>query len=236
MTSPIIQQFALLTRFLGDTLGPDYEVVLHDLSDRDHSIVAIANGHVSGRSVGAPLTTMALSDLKQGVYQRADFRANYSGLADNGKMLRSSTFFIKDAEGRMQGLLCINFDDSRYQELSERLLQLRHPDDFVVANFVYNADLGLLQEEAKESSETFHNSIAGVISETMNLALADKGVAPDRLTLEEKLAVITALDDKGVFLLKGAIREVAAALRCSQASVYRYLGRVHGNGNNNGND
>lgn len=54
--NPLLQQYIKLTEFLGLALGPDYEVVLHDLTNKDHSIIAIANSHISGRKLGAPLT------------------------------------------------------------------------------------------------------------------------------------------------------------------------------------
>ena len=64
MASQLLQQYVKLTEFLGHTLGPDYEVALHDLTDRNRSIVAIANSHVSGRKLGAPLTNTALKILR----------------------------------------------------------------------------------------------------------------------------------------------------------------------------
>ena len=38
--------------------------------------------------------------------------------------------------------------------------------------------------------------------------------------------LLTALERDGIFLLKGAVRDVAAGLCCSQASVYRYLSQI----------
>ena len=60
----LLQQYVKLTEFLGQALGPDYEVALHDMTDRNRSIIAIANNHVSGREIGAPLTNVALSILR----------------------------------------------------------------------------------------------------------------------------------------------------------------------------
>jgi YheO-like PAS domain len=40
---------------LGHMFGSTSEIVLHDLRDLDASIVAIANGHVSGRGLGGPV-------------------------------------------------------------------------------------------------------------------------------------------------------------------------------------
>lgn len=44
--------------------GEDTEVLLHDVSDLDHSIVAILNGGISGRSVGGPAMDLVLSILE----------------------------------------------------------------------------------------------------------------------------------------------------------------------------
>ena len=66
----ILQHYIKLTEFLGKALGPDYEVALHDLTRKDRSIIAIANNYISGREVGAPLTNMALSSLRDKIQNR----------------------------------------------------------------------------------------------------------------------------------------------------------------------
>ena len=126
----ILQEYARLTEFLGEILGPDYEVVLHDLTVPNHSIIAIVNGHISGRKVGAPLTNMALSILRDKSYEDKDYRIHDYGLSASGKALRSNTFFIKH-DGKLIGMLCINFDDSRYQNLSDNIMTLAHPQNFL---------------------------------------------------------------------------------------------------------
>ena len=68
MANPLLQHYIKLTEFLGHALGPDYEVALHDLTDKNRSIIAIANNHVSGREVGAPLTNVALKILMDKSY------------------------------------------------------------------------------------------------------------------------------------------------------------------------
>ena len=51
--------YAEMVEFLGEALGKEYEVVLHDLTNPECSIVAIANGELSGRSIGGPVTDFA---------------------------------------------------------------------------------------------------------------------------------------------------------------------------------
>ena len=117
MISNILQPYIPLVEFLGQTLGPDYEIVLQDLTPEHNCIIAIANSSISGRTVGSPLTNAALQMLSGKLYESHDFLVNYKGIAENGHVLRSSTMFIKDSSDIPVGLLCINFDDSRFLSL-----------------------------------------------------------------------------------------------------------------------
>ena len=114
----ILQHYIKLTEFLGKALGPDYEVALHDLTRKDRSIIAIANNYISGREVGAPLTNMALSILRDKSYERMDYHLHYYSINVNGKDLRSSTFFIKDS-GKLIGTTC-DLHTSLVCDLEER--------------------------------------------------------------------------------------------------------------------
>ena len=219
-TNALLRQYVKLTEFLGAALGPDYEVALHDLTDKNRSIIAIANGYISGREIGAPLTNMALSVLKDESYEWQDYRLHYSGVSVTGNLLRSSTMFIKEG-GKLIGMLCINFDDSRYQAFAREVLTLCHPNQFFQA---------LTQPEEVPADalrpETFRNSTEAVTQDAVAHELERLGVPADRLTSEERLRIIAALDASGIFLLKGAVKDVAACLGCSQASVYRYLSQI----------
>ena len=62
--------------------------------------------------------------------------------------------------------------------------------------------------------------------DAINRELERLGVTADRLTSEERRQIISSLADGGIFLLKGSVKDVAAGLHCSQASVYRYLSQV----------
>ena len=204
----ILQHYIKLTEFLGKALGPDYEVALHDLTRKDRSIIAIANNYISGREVGAPLTNMSLSILRDKSYEHTDYHLHYCSINVNGKDLRSSTFFIKDS-GKLIGLLCINFDDSRYRAISDHILKLCHPDLFVT---------DVLAQPLPESEDDMS---------AINRELERMGVTPGHLTHSERLQVITSLESAGIFLLKGAIKSAAAALGCSTASIYRYLSQIN---------
>ena len=222
--NPILEPYIKLTEFLGQALGPDYEVALHDLTDRNRSIIAIANGHVSGRSIGAPLTNMALSILRDKSYETTDYRLHYQGVSAEGKVLRSNTWFIKH-EGELIGMLCINFDDTRFRMAGAQLMNLCHPVQFIsqVLPEVVDRNGQFMLQAAPEQ---YRNSTEAVAADAVERELELLGVSPERLTAEERQKIIAALDKDGIFLLKGAVKEVAEGLGCSQASVYRYLSRI----------
>lgn len=225
MANPLLQHYVKLTEFLGHALGPDYEVALHDLTDKNRSIIAIANSHVSGRQVGAPLTNVALKILMDKSYEDQDYRLHYRGVSAAGKTLRSSTLYIKQ-NGKLIGMLCINFDDTRFQSVSEDILRLCHPDAFVETNFQLDETRIEDIPPAAAAAESFHNSIDAVAGDAVARELLRLGVTADRLTPDERVQIIGSLEAGGIFLLKGAVKDVADALQCSQASVYRYLSQV----------
>jgi len=193
-------------------------------------IIAIANSHISGRKLGAPLTNMSLSILRDKSYERMDYHLHYYSINVNGKDLRSSTFFIKDS-GELIGLLCINFDDSRYRAISDHILKLCHPDLFVTDVLARPLPESEDDMSARSSPEKFRNSADAVALDAINRELERMGVTPEQLTPEKRLQVIAALESGGLFLLKGAVKSAAASLQCSPASVYRYITQIKNSDN-----
>lgn len=226
MTEQMLRRYTTLVDFLGQTLGPDYEVVLHEILPENSRVAAIANGSISGRSVGAPITNAALRMIMQKQYETSDYNLNYTGQLANGKMIRSSTMFIKDG-GKLVGLLCVNFDDSRFHTLSDSLLKLIHPDDFVHHHY-FPVDAPAKQpmpsqHSAPDPTEHFQSDMIGLMEELFETVTKDVGVPLDRLTQAERARIIAQLYEQGMFELRGAVQFTVKKLACSQASIYRYI-------------
>lgn len=64
----VLRLYRPVLRALATAAGPTVEVVLHNLDGTDvdlgHTIMAIENGHVTGRAVGGPSTSLGLDVLK----------------------------------------------------------------------------------------------------------------------------------------------------------------------------
>ena len=195
-----LEPYRVVVSFLGEALGPDYEVVLHDLTSEDGTIVAIVNNHISGRTEGAPLSNMALRFIQERMYEKQDYLAGYQGASQAKGRLRSSTMFIKD-NGQLIGMLCINFDAGKYSRIAQELLALCGVENFV---------------------PSLPDAVQNAIAEVTGSA----GLPPDRLTMEEKIRIVESLHHAGIFYMKGAVSEVAAQLGSSEATIYRYLSKL----------
>lgn len=216
-----LNQFINLVEFLGLALGPDYEVSLHDLTKENKPIIAIANGQITGRTINSPLTSPMLGFLNEKYYEKNNHEVNYTVFNMNQKKLRSSTFYIKD-NNDVIGLLCITFDDERYRDITKAIMKLCHPsqlleeDNFVkVENLITSSDTAIY---GRNINEVFNHSIQSVLKEI------DTPI--EELSKEDKSQIIADLDKKGIFLLKGAVSEIAKLLDSSEATIYRYINEV----------
>ena len=93
--NPLLEPYKALVPFLAELLGESCEILLHDISQPKHSVIAIANGFHTGRKVGSPFTDLAIKIMEEKAYVKRDYLANYNGRSKN-KNFVSSTFFIKE--------------------------------------------------------------------------------------------------------------------------------------------
>lgn len=200
-------------------MGENAEVVLRDCRKPDHDIIAIANGHVSGRTIGAPITDFTLSILANEEWKEKDYVVNYEGKAAPDKRLRSSTYFIRE-EGKLVGQLCVNIDMTPYEQVMDRIRQL--------------SGMGLMSDGGQSGiicSGPVENFSEDVIGDMMKKAVitvvgSSEAKVRERLTQKEKIEIIGELNRAGLFQLKGAVGAVAEYLYCSEASVYRYQSKI----------
>ena len=204
-----------LVDFLGACFGENTEVVLYDFKDINHSVIAIHNGHISGRTIGAPLTSFALSKLKDKGKEGPPYYLNYIGTSKSNQQLKSNSFFILDRNGNPRGMLSISIDVTKYQEAAELLQKL--------------AFLPVEKHTEKDSGtiEAFHSSPKDMIQDIVNKVTNSGEISVDRLSVNEKMEVVKLLNAEKFFLIKGAVSETAKILSISEATVYRYLSKIN---------
>jgi predicted transcriptional regulator YheO len=184
---------------LARSLGAHCEIVLHDYRVPDRSVVAVA-GKVTERRVGSAMSEIGLSVLAEG--NDAQDRLKYLAQAPNGRIISSSTIVLRDANRRVFGALCINMD----------VTELRHAARILDA---------LVGEDVQPEPTTFADDIRDVIDASLRDELDGRSVAT--LSRNDRLEIVRALDARGIFNVKRAVGQVAAALGVSRATAYACL-------------
>ena len=65
-----------------------------------------------------------------------------------------------------------------------------------------------------------------ICRDIIQTVLGKISIPADRLSSNEKIEIVKELNEQGVFLLKGGVSKVAAALSISEPTVYRYLQKL----------
>ena len=210
---PTLKGIIPIIEGIAKTFGKNCEVVLHDIHNPQSSIIAIANGHVTGRTVGGPMSEYGLSAIRKAEYDTN--KVNFLKKTSDGRILKSSSLFIKDENGEVIGFLCINFDISELSIVKNLL------NDFISVSEGNSAE--------NSSEESFGSNINDVLNSIVNKTLDSLGKPVAFMSKEEKVSIVELLDEKGVFLIKGAIDYVAKVLCVSRYTIYNYLDEIRVN-------
>jgi predicted transcriptional regulator YheO len=202
---------------LAEAFGNHCEVVLHDLRNLDKSIVKIANGHITGRKVGAPITDMGLrlfeEDKKNGKKNSAV--VGYRTRTKDGRELKSTTLFIRDQKGNAVGCLCINIDLTPYltaKNFFDQICRAANPPENV--------------EGEADSPERFVSDVDTLIGQLIEKALQASNRPVIAMSKEDKLQVMKDLKKNGFFLIKGAVKRLAGEWGVSIPTIYKYLEEI----------
>lgn len=193
---------------IATTFGSDCEVAVHDLRKPTGSLVHLANGQVTGRKLGAPIRDLLLKVIPE-LTPGSDVVGTYATDLVDGRRLKSSTSILRDSDDNPAVALCINFDVSKLREGMGALDTLTRIDDETAEDFTERTP-----RDIPHASEVMDHLIANVVSH----------FGPtERMSKRDRIRAVAFLDEKGAFLIKGAVQLVADAFGVSEPTVYRYL-------------
>ena len=185
--------------------GSNCEVAIHDLSrDPDRSIVFIANGHVSGRKVGDGASNVVMEQLRTQDPEPKDHLC-YLTKTPDGKILKSSTVYIRDRKGKVSAILAINYDISRLILMEEAL-----------------HDLVSTGEEVPAEPERITN-VNDLLDELIQQSVALVGKPAAVMNKEDKVKAIQFLSQNGAFLITKSGDKVAKYFGISKYTLYSYI-------------
>jgi predicted transcriptional regulator YheO len=186
------------------TIGPQSEVVIHDLADVEHSIVWIM-GTVTERRVGGCLTARGVSLLRSGKTQD---NYNFTTRTIEGKMVRSSLVFIKDERGHPFACVEINFDASPFVAFRHTLETLADPP------------------ETYDFQDDFIDEAPRMLEKMLQKAVGFIGRPVPKMNKADRLRVVEILDEAGAFELRKAVPAVAGYLGVTRFTIHNYLKEI----------
>lgn len=197
-----------LVKMISEQFGTNSEIILHDLKkDYNHTIVAIENNGITGRNVGDGGTNLGLEVLRKPPHTNGDIY-NYFTETPDGRILRSSTMYFRNAQGEAIGSLCINTDltlQIKYQKELEKIT-------------MFDEDMKIEESFSKNVNELMEF----LIDESKKIV--DKPA--EEMTKEEKISIVKYLDEKGFFLITHSGDIVCDHLSISKYTLYKYLGEI----------
>lgn len=195
-----------LARSIAKQFGPDCEVVVHDLesNDPESSIVAIENGHVSGRRVGDGPSHVVLEAL-QGDRALVQDHLSYLAKTKDGKLLKSSTIYIRDDDGKAIGIFAINYDITLMVAMEKSLKAF--------------TDIEIPETEPAPISR----NVADLLDELIEQSVALVGKPVALMTKEDKVKAIRFLNDTGAFLITKSGDKVCKFFGISKYTLYSYI-------------
>ena len=206
----LLKSLIPIAETIGKTFGNRCEVVLHDLTIPEKSVVYTVNGDVTGRREGQTFDRLVRSVLLNKNFTR-DYAVNYTFETEDGRRIKSSSSLVRDEAGEVVGVFCVNYDITFMKTLHDELeLFLPMQEDSSV----------ICPEMAADQDVT---TVVDTLIDNIVSCRKKQG-----LTKQDNLEMIRFMDDKGIFLVKGAIDKVAACMGLSKVTIYGYLDTVRG--------
>ena len=185
---------------LARQFGPDCEIVIHDLKrhDLEHSVVHINNGHITNRREGDGPSKVVLETLHRDPASLKD-HLGYLTRTSNGKILKSSTFFIRNPEDS-----AVDYIFSIERSI-KALISTEDPSD------------------TRQQPEQIVHNVNDLLDNLIEQSVALIGKPAALMNKEEKVTAIQFLNDAGAFLITKSGDKVSKYFGISKFTLYSYI-------------
>ena len=195
-----------LAKGVARQFGSNCEVVVHDLcaEDPERSVVVIENGHVSGRRLGDGPSHVVWEALKADPDSLED-RLSYLTRTEDGKILKSSTMFIRNDEGKPIGIFAINYDITMMKLMEDTIQEFTRTD------------------AAAQEPQTITHNVNDLLEELIKQSAQLVGKPVALMTKDDKIKAIRFLNESGAFTIMKAGQRVCNFFGISKYTLYSYI-------------
>lgn len=203
-----LQMLKQIAEALSAQFGPNCEVVIHDLAtdSGEPAIVHIENGHVTGRKVGDGPSRVVMDHVLSGEEDPAD-RVAYLTRTPGGKILKSSTVYIRDRRGKVTAVLSVNYDISA----------------LVTAGAAIEGIIHTAESERSEQQNITVLNVNDMLDDLIEQSVALVGKPVAMMNKDDKVRSIRFLSDHGAFLITKSGDKVAKYFGISKYTLYSYI-------------
>lgn len=196
-----------LAKGLVEHFGSHCEVVIHDLKSHNlqKTIIAIENGHVTNRKIGDGASHIVLDTLNHQEETLED-AIGYLTKTHDGRVLKSSSIYIRDEKGEPQYIFCINYD----------MTQL------TIAESAIKSLLNLESAPCTEAEEIPTN-VNDLLDDLIEESVKRIGKPVALMSKEDKISCIRFLNDAGAFLITKSGDKISTYFGISKYSIYNYI-------------
>lgn len=203
-----LERLKVIAHGLAIQFGPSCEVLIHNLQgDLDTSLVYIENGTITNRHVGDGPSHVVLDVLNYD--DGSEGRFGYLTKTKDGRILKSSTMYIRDDNGNIDYLLGIN------QDITE----------FVMMHRSLESLIGIGQAE-NGTVEKITTSVSELLDDLLLEAERLVGKPGPLMNKVERLKAISYLNEKGAFLISKSSEKIAEYFNISKFTLYSDLNTV----------
>jgi predicted transcriptional regulator YheO len=197
-------------------LTSDVEIVLHDVTKPKSSVVAIANGSITGRTIGSAIISGPFDDLGLSKLLSSEGGApgeactivtDYRTRARNGNELESTSMLFRDDRGGAYAALCVNADRSKLRHMQSILSDL----------------MGEAREPIAGANAEAAPRVETVVQDIVDEAIRGRGKPVSIMTKDDKMAAVDQMHRRGIFLIRSSVDMVAKGLGVSRFTIYNYL-------------
>ncbi len=204
------------TENLGKLFGNKCEIIVHDFTKGyESTIVHVVNGELSGRAIGGCPTNLFFEHLDELGDKEEEFSSYFSTMPD-GRLIKSSTTFLRDESGAIVGSICINVDVSHLAMLAP-----------VLREFLDDGGSGSQQVGNEHFAKDVNDLMEGYLAQVQ----ANIGKPACEMNKKEKLAALAFLKSKGVLQIAKANVKLCEFFAISKFTLYNYLNEINGNAN-----
>ena len=205
--NPELELLKQMAHTIAMQFGRDCEVIIHDLTSKDmeHTIVHIENGHVTNRKLGDGPSAVVLETLHKHPEDIKDHYA-YQIKTSDGKILKSTTTFVKGDDGKVHYIVAINYDISALLMIDASLQSLMH-----------------VEEQKKDEPTAIVGNVHDLLDSLIEQSVTLVGKPAALMNKEEKVQAIQFLNDAGAFLITKSGDKVAKYFGISKFTLYSYI-------------